>query len=719
MPSIALPVLRPDLVIRENGFDDRGLPTWMLFDKIRNQFFLLGFLEYELISRWSCGHSELLLNTITHETTLKITEGDIENFAFFLRSNYLCEESYGFIQEMATLHKPFSEKNMFYWLVKNYLFFRIPLFHPDRLLKRSSAVGRFLFSRVTFFIMLILLAIAYLNIAPRWEEFTHTYSQVFTWQGIIALWLAIGFSKFFHEFGHAYMCKHYNLHVPTMGFVFIIFWPMLYTDTTESWHLDHKKRLWIVSAGMWMETYSAIIAAIVWISVDSVTIKAVAFSMIAVSWLLSVVINVSPFFRFDGYYFLSDILNIPNLQPRAFAMARWALRKLLFGIDTAHENLPQAKRYFFIVYAWITILYRFVVFLGIAFIVYHYFFKALGIVLFIIEIIFFILMPIIHEIKAWWGLRKQMTLNPRSISTLSVLVILLLYLLLPLQNSILIPATLAYKHQALFSPEGSYVQKIYLRKGARVKKNETIIQLASDELVYKQETAKLEMQKINSQLRAAAINDKYLTERSVFNSNLVRSETNYQSYSTQLKRLTIKANFDGVLIELDPYLKKGMYVNKNRWLAEIIDPKVVEVEAFVNEKELDALKLGARGIFYSEEPYTHKLPVTVVAMEHSNMRNLAPQKRDEDEITASEGARVETPTYLVADYGGAIPVGSSDNSVLSPIKSVYRINLRLDTTQLITHVTRGSIIIYTDQSHSQLYYITRYLKQLWNKEAHL
>lgn len=713
-----LPSLRPNLVIKENGYDDRGAPSWILFDEIRNQFFLLGFLEHELLLRWSLGNSELLLHNIKSETSLHISQQDIENFVTFLRTNFLCKESFNYIKEMAHIRTPFAKKNLFFWLVQNYLFFRIPLFNPDKFLNKTLAIGKFLFSRILFVIMLILLAIAYYHINPRWDEFTHTYSQVFTWQGILILWFAILFTKFFHEFGHAYMCKYYGLHIPTMGVVFIVFWPMLYTDTTESWHLDNKKRLWIVSAGIWMETYSAIIAAILWVSFENITIQSVAFSMIAVSWLLSIIINVSPFFRFDGYYFFSDVINTPNLQPRSFAVARWWIRWLIFGIDPQYESLPKNKRRFFITYAIFTWIYRFIVFLGIALVVYYYFFKTLGIILFFIEIIFFIVAPIWSEIKVWWIWRNQIKFNKHTFFSLICLILLFFIIFFPIRNTIRIPAVISNKYQAFYAPEGAYIEKIYLKEGDEVHKGQLIIQLVSEDLVFKKKTSELEIQKINIQLRASAINIKYLSERNIFLSELIKSQSNYIRYNKQLERLAIKATFSGKLIELDPYLKKGMYVNKNRWLAEIIDPNLAEIEGFINDDELENLKEGQKGFFYSEEPWAYRIPVEVLSIESSNIRDLAPSKLLNDDLTNREGYRVETYTYQASDFSGEIPVNPSENNSLLPLKSIYRITLSLKKPALLTHIVRGNVVIYA-KTHSFFYDFMRFIKKLIIKESHL
>ena len=128
---------------------------------------------------------------------------------------------------------------------------------------------------------------------------------------------------------------------------------------------------------------------------------------------------------FYGYYVFSDWLKAENLQPRSFALARWKIRETLFGLNhKPPEEINPSRRWTFIVYAWATWLYRFFLFIGIALLVYHLAFKILGIILFIIEIYWFIMLPIIKELKNWYMMKSEMKFNKQSTRTIIILVFL-------------------------------------------------------------------------------------------------------------------------------------------------------------------------------------------------------------------------------------------------------------------------------------------------------
>lgn len=111
---------------------------------------------------------------------------------------------------------------------------------------------------------------------------------------------------------------------------------------------------------------------------------------------------------------MSDITDSKNLQPRSFAMARWFIRKNILGVyEEKPETLSKQKENFFIIYAILTWIYRFFLFLGIAVLVYYFAFKVLGIILFLVEIVWFILLPIYNELKIWWSKKNEVKLNKK------------------------------------------------------------------------------------------------------------------------------------------------------------------------------------------------------------------------------------------------------------------------------------------------------------------
>ena len=187
--------------------------------------------------------------------------------------------------------------------------------------------------------------------------------------------------KVIHEMGHALTAKRYGCRVPSMGIALLVLWPVLYTDVTETWKLvSRRQRLAVGLAGVTAELVFAVFATLAWSFLPDGPVRGAAFILATTSWIATLLLNLSPFMRFDGYFVLSDWLEMPNLHARAFAIARWWLRERLFGLgEPPPEELPPGRRRFLIVFSFATWFYRVTVFLGIAVLVYHFAIKALGI----------------------------------------------------------------------------------------------------------------------------------------------------------------------------------------------------------------------------------------------------------------------------------------------------------------------------------------------------
>jgi putative peptide zinc metalloprotease protein len=711
--------LRRGVTLRFNGYDHDGIPQWLLYDSGRNKFFVVGWPEYEMLSRWHLANPHLIINAVNKETTLTVDKEDFENLENFLNKNYLVEQRWRSVYQKAREQKVIKGENVFYWFVRYYLFFRIPLFHPDNFLTKTKKFGQFLFKPSTSYFMLFLGLVAIYQISRQWEEFTHTFSTIFTWQGLIFYFFAFTIAKFFHEFGHAYMSKIYGVTVPTMGVAFLVFWPVLYTDTTQSWSLPSHQRMRIALAGMWVETYLTIFAALIWCNVHNTTIQMICYVTVAINWVSTLLINVSPFMRFDGYYVLSDLLKMPNLQNRSFALARWQIRNWLFGWEEPQQEVFSNRMHWILVsYAIITWIYRLFIYIAIAILVYHYFFKVVGIILFIIELFAFILRPLVQEIQTWYELRNQFTLNKRTIITTLCATILVLLLFLPLNQSLRMNATLSYAHDFLYATQDAIIQSALPIIGTPVKKDDIIVELKSPELEYNLQKVKLEYQKIVTEIRRASLLPKFSNQLGSLEAELAAKKAQYNKLLDLNNKLTIRAPYDGVITDISPELKTGNAVSKNTLIANIINPKVLVVEAYVEQVDIDILTLDAKGYFYPsnlDEPY---VPVKVQAIEPINTGQLASNFSKKTREGEKRSVPVDTPSYHSSDLGGKIATNQTDKGAYVPVDSVYRVLLTPtpENPVNLSQIEVGTVIL-TVGERSIAYRISYHLKRIFVQES--
>ena len=237
-------------------------------------------------------------------------------------------------------------------------------------------------------------------------------------------------------------------------------------------------------AGVGAELMVASICTLLWSFVPDGSLRSGLFVLATTSWIASLVINLSPFMRYDGYYILSDALGVPNLQPRSFALMKWWLRELLFDLGEAPpEQFPRHLERGLILYAVVTCIYRLILFVGIAILVYHMFFKALGIILFVVEMVVFVGRPIFNELSAWWVRRDAIVANKRGRIFGFVLIGLAVIAVLPLDRSVSAPAVLSPIGDApLVSGDPAQIAKIHVSNGDVVAAGTPIMTLLSPDL---------------------------------------------------------------------------------------------------------------------------------------------------------------------------------------------------------------------------------------------
>jgi len=430
--------------------------------------------------------------------------------------------------------------------------------------------------------------------------------------------------KAVHELGHAYTAKNFGCNVNSMGIAFLVFFPFLYTDNTNAWRLrDHKKRLTINFAGISTEIHLAIIATFFWGISEPGLVKSIAFFVATTSWISSLLINISPFMRFDGYYVFADYLKVENLQPRAFALAKWKLREILFGLNTNPPEVMQShRRNLLILYAWSTWIYRFFLFIGIALLVYFFAFKLLGIILFAVEIIWFIGIPIGREVLAWWKLKSEFILSFKLLRTLIILFFLIFIFFYPWKNYQKIPAILqADQLTSIYAPIDSQIKDIYFNESQIVDTNQLLLSLKSPELELAISQTKEESALINIRIENSLDDDLSRSELLILKSKKQKLETQLDNLNKVKSSLNIKSPFEGEIVS-SLHLKKDQWVTKENPLFSIVNKRSHSIIAFISEKDIDHIVINQNVKFISSLDNKINLVAEISAISSSAVNNF-------------------------------------------------------------------------------------------------
>ena len=291
--SITLAPIREDLNLFHGPSTREGAPTWSLHDPTRNLFFRIGWIEFELLSRWHLQDVDEIINAVNNETTLHINEQHIESFFSFLAKNQLIIITGEKAIERLIKIKQSRKKKFFNWLLHNYLFVRVPLVKPDHFLKSVYPFVSFIYTK-TFFMILAIMGFTGIYLVTRqWDHFSSSFDYFFNWQGALLFAVALFMAKVAHELGHAFTAVRYGVRVSTMGVAFLVMWPVLYTDTSEAWKLpDRYKRLYIAAAGMHAELILAIVATFLWNFLPDGSFRQSVLLVATSTWILTLIINL-------------------------------------------------------------------------------------------------------------------------------------------------------------------------------------------------------------------------------------------------------------------------------------------------------------------------------------------------------------------------------------------------------------------------------------------
>src|SRR6476660_8476883 len=265
-------------------------------------------------------------------------------------------------------HKKLSERKLQGRLM-NVLFPRIPLWDPDRFLKTWMPVVRLGFSKVGALIWLLVVGFAISRLVPEWDHIKHAAANSINPSNWLWLWAVFVVIKLIHELGHAFGCRRFGGECHELGIMFLVFIPTPYVDASSAWSFPNKwHRIFVGAAGMIVELFFASLCAFIWVSVDPASlIGRLTFNAMLVASVTTVVFNANPLLRYDGYYILSDFLEIPNLRQKSSEYTLGLIKRHVFRVKANQPLPPVLQRFWLFAYCTTSSVYR--IFVGFAIII--------------------------------------------------------------------------------------------------------------------------------------------------------------------------------------------------------------------------------------------------------------------------------------------------------------------------------------------------------------
>lgn len=553
---------RPDLSVKCIHY--MGANYWVVKDPIALKYFRFQPEQYKILTLLN---GERNLDQIRDEfhkefPTVRLTVHDIQNLITDLhKTGLVYSNRMGQGISLIKRQRETFRKKIFSTL-KNILYVRLPGWDPERTLTAIHPYFKWMFSWWGVAFWLVTVISAWMLLLIHFREFQAKlpeFYQFFGWPNILYMWCVMGAAKVIHEFGHGLSCKHFKGECHEMGVLLLVFSPCLYCDVSDSWLLENKwKRIMIGAAGIYIEVLLSAFAIFGWWYSKDGLFNYLCLNLFFVSTVTTVIFNANPLMRYDGYYMLSDFLEIPNLRPKADRMVREKFAWYCLGIEAKPDPfMPQRGQFWFVLFGVAASLYKWVVMYGILLFFYTflkpYKLQSIGITLAVFSIAG-IIGGMLYAIYQIISAPRIEPLNYRKV-TVSLLVfagMLWAFLRIPIPWYVEAPLVIEpHEVSHVYAKIGGILQQPMLQPGQRVKKGDVLATLTDQQLQEEklrvQSERTLVLNEIETQKRLTALDSSnqqipFVMER------LASTEKQLREFAEREKLLTIRAPVDGVIV---------------------------------------------------------------------------------------------------------------------------------------------------------------------------
>jgi putative peptide zinc metalloprotease protein len=583
--------LRPHVIVRRQYF--RGERYYVLHDPFSNQFFRLRPAAYEFVARLELNRTvESVLNECL-ETNPEEAPGQEQVLRLLGQlhaGNLLHSDLPPDTAKMFERHEKRRVREVHnQWL--NLLYARFPLFDPDRLLQRLLPALRAIFSIPGAILWLAVVLAGVKVVVDHAGEFTASSLDALAPDRLLVLYAATVLAKVVHEFGHACACRRLGGEVHVMGVMLMIFTPMPYVDTTSSWSLRSRwARALVGAAGMIAELFLAALAAFVWAATGEGVLHALAFNVILVASVSTLLFNLNPLLRFDGYYILSDLLEIPNLQMRAMRQLQHWVERYAFGLKKSAPGARTTREAAWLgVYGLASLSYRLLVSaLILLFIAGKY--LLLGLVLAVTGACAWLLLPLWRGVKylaASPALARQRK-RAVAVSCGALAAVLALLFFVPAGNDFRAPGVIeAGEYSMINAATAGRVVELLAPPGAQVEKDQPLLRLENPELTFEIAEAQAKA------TEAAAMRDRAVAESIAdldpIDSRIAAVTSLLAQLHAQQDALIIRAPHPGLWHAPDIAASLGTWVPRGMELGHVLGVGTFRFSAVVSQEEASRL----------------------------------------------------------------------------------------------------------------------------------
>ena len=630
---------RPDLSARKHRYQGRSY--WVVKEPVGLNYFRFQEEEYAIL-RMLDGYTSLDEIKEAFEAQFPPQKIGIEELQQFIgmlhRSGLIVANVPGQGHQLLLRRNERWRKE---WIsrLSNVLSVRFKGIDPDRLLNWLYPKMKWIYSRWAVLLCCLLGLSALSLVLVQFDVFQSklpSFHQFFNLKNAVLLSIALGVTKVIHEFGHGLTCKHFGGECHEMGVMLLVLTPCLYCNVSDSWMLPNKwHRAAIGAAGMYIEMVIASVCTFIWWFSEPGLLNHLCLSTMFVCSVSTLMFNSNPLLRYDGYYILSDLIEIPNLRQKATDILNRKLGEWCLGLEPQEDPfLPERNQIFFALYSMAAAIYRWVVVFSILWFLYEvwrpYRLEIIGQIIGVAALYGLLVQP-------FWKLGKffyvpgriEKVKKPRMYITLGVIAaVVLAVFLIPLPHRVYCMFEVQPRDaQKIFINVPGELDEVLVKSGDVVKKDATLAKLSNLDVRLDIANLEGERDKNRTQLRSLerqAFRDQDAKlEAETVRAALAAVEEQLEKRQVDLQRLTLVSPVAGTVLpppeetrhQNDKQLSSwwgtplaernlGTYLNKGVFFCQVGDPRRMEANLVVDQADVEYLKLGQQvDIKLDEAPF--------------------------------------------------------------------------------------------------------------------
>ncbi|MES9906675.1 MAG: hypothetical protein ABW168_28845 [Sedimenticola sp.] len=477
--------------------------------------------------------------------------------------------------------------------LKSPLSIRIPLLDPERFLTSTCWLVQPLFSWFGAMLWLLVVGIGGTLAIIHWPELAEdTSGRLLAPQNLLLMWLAFPVVKSLHELGHAYAVKYWGGEVHQIGIMFLVFMPVPYVDASAAAAFrDKRKRALVGAMGILVELFVAALAMMVWLAVEPGIVKALAYNVMVISGISTVLFNGNPLLRFDAYYILADLVEIPNLSSRANKYLFYLIKRYAFGLKELQSpaNAPGEEGWF-LFYSPGSFIYRMIIFSTIIIFVAGEFF-FIGVLMAIWAAFSLFVQPVYKGGKYLMSNAELARQRSRAlvVSAASLIFISIIIFVAPVPLSTVAEGVIwAPKGSQLRAEASGFVARIHLQSGDSVEAGDLVITLEDSLLQPDLDIQLGELSALEARYDQARRDDR--VRAGIVQEQIDGVKARIDRKREQIRNLEVKASRTGVLVLPGAKDLPQRYLQQGELLGYITAEGDTTVRTVVTQDEVDLVR---------------------------------------------------------------------------------------------------------------------------------